>query len=215
MCGLVERRQPRRRGALAVLLTCLAAACSPTPTKPAASYEQTLASERRAKDEWMRTDKESPLVEGSQSTFLPLAYFSIDPSYNVAATLSPAADQPIVEMLTSTGQRRQMRQAGYLDFRLKDQPLRVIALVEAEDRAMSRLSVMFADMTSGSETYAAGRYIDLDRSPSGIYEIDFNRAYHPYCYYNPTYDCPYPPLENRLKLPIRAGERIPRAPKGS
>lgn len=163
----------------------------------------------------MRADKESPLVEGSQSTFLPLAYFSIDPSYNVAATLSPAADQPIVEMLTSTGQRRQMRQAGYLDFRLKDQPLRVIALVEAEDRAMSRLSVMFADMTSGSETYAAGRYIDLDRSPSGIYEIDFNRAYHPYCYYNPTYDCPYPPLENRLKLPIRAGERIPRAPKGS
>lgn len=210
MCGLVGERLPRRLGALTLLLIGLAAACSPTPTKPAAPYEETIASERRAKDEWMRTNKESPLVEGSHDTFLPLSYFAIDPAYNVAATLSPAADQPIVEMLTSTGQRRQMRQAGFLDFRLKDQPLRVMALVEAEDRAMSRLSVMFADMTNGSETYAAGRYIDLDRSPSGIYEIDFNRAYHPYCYYNPTYDCPYPPQENRLKLPIRAGERMPK-----
>jgi uncharacterized protein (DUF1684 family) len=210
MCGLVGEVSLGRRGALTLLLIGLAAACSPTPARPAAPYEETLASERRAKDEWMRTDKESPLVEGSRSAFLPLAYFSIDPNYNVAATLSPAADQPIVEMLTSTGQRRQMRQAGFLDFRLKDQPLRVIALVEAEDRAMARLSVMFADMTNGSETYAAGRYIDLDRSPSGIYEIDFNRAYHPYCYYNPTYDCPYPPQENRLKLPIRAGERMPK-----
>lgn len=210
MCGLVGRRRSGRHGALALLFAGLVAACSPTPTKSGASYEETLASERRAKDEWMRADKESPLVDGSQSAFLPLSYFAIDPSYNVAATLSPAADQPIMEMLTSTGQRRQMRQAGFLEFRLKDQPLRVIALVEAEDRAMSRLSVMFADMTNGSETYAAGRYIDLDRSPSGIYEIDFNRAYHPYCYYNPTYDCPYPPQENRLKLPIRAGERTPK-----
>lgn len=174
------------------------------------SFEEAIAADRRAKDEWMRTDKESPLLPGSQDTFLPLSYFSIDPTYKVAATLSPSTDEPIMEMLTSTGQRRQMRRAGYLDFRLKDQPLRLIALVEAEDRAMARLSLMFADLTNGTETYAAGRYLDLDRSPSGIYEVDFNRAYHPYCYYNPTYDCPYPPPQNRLQLPIRAGERMPK-----
>ena len=67
---------------------------------------------------------------------------------------------------------------------------------------------MFTDLTSGTETYPGGRYIDLDRNGSGIYELDFNRAYNPYCYYNESYECPYPPPENRLKVPIRVGERL-------
>ena len=50
--------------------------------------------------------------------------------------------------------------------------------------------------------------MDLSRSPTGIYDVDFNRAYTPYCYYNATYECPRPPAENRLKIPIRAGERM-------
>jgi hypothetical protein len=73
---------------------------------------------------------------------------------------------------------------------------------------MDRLFVPFGDMTNGTETYAPGRYLDLERSATGLYEVDFNTAYHPYCYYNETYDCPYPPPENRLPLPVRAGERI-------
>ena len=70
---------------------------------------------------------------------------------------------------------------------------------------------MFNDMTSGTETYPGGRYLDLDRNPQGIYELDFNRAYNPYCYYNASYECPIPPQENRLKVPIRAGERMRRS----
>jgi uncharacterized protein (DUF1684 family) len=50
--------------------------------------------------------------------------------------------------------------------------------------------------------------MNLDPSPSGIYIVDFNIAYNPYCYYNPAYDCPLPPSENRLTVPIRAGERM-------
>jgi uncharacterized protein (DUF1684 family) len=67
---------------------------------------------------------------------------------------------------------------------------------------------MFSDLTSGIETYSAGRYLDLSRNPTGIYDLDFNLAYHPYCYYNVSYECPYPPPENRLKVPIHAGERM-------
>ena len=81
------------------------------------------------------------------------------------------------------------------------------AFVEAEEADVNRLFVPFGDLTNGTETYAAGRYIDLERTVSGLYEVDFNRAYHPYCFYNPKYDCPYPPPENRLQVPIRAGER--------
>ena len=50
--------------------------------------------------------------------------------------------------------------------------------------------------------------MDLDRTPTGVYEMDFNLAYHPYCYFNETYDCPFPPAENRLKVPIHAGEKL-------
>ena len=81
------------------------------------------------------------------------------------------------------------------------------ALVEA-GTPPDRLFVPFTDLTSGTETYSAGRYLELDRAPSGIYTIDFNRAFHPYCYYNESYDCPYPPPSNRLPTPVRAGEKL-------
>jgi uncharacterized protein (DUF1684 family) len=74
--------------------------------------------------------------------------------------------------------------------------------------------VPFTDLTSGAETYHGGRYLDLDRNATGIYVVDFNLAYHPDCYYgDPTADCPFPPTENRLKVPIHAGERIKDAGK--
>ena len=52
-------------------------------------------------------------------------------------------------------------------------------------------------------------HMELDPTATGIYVIDFNGAYHPFCYYNAEYDCPFPPAENRLALAIRAGERLP------
>jgi len=63
-------------------------------------------------------------------------------------------------------------------------------------------------LTTGKETYFAGRYLDLEPTGTGIYEIDFNLAYNPYCAYNSGWECPYPPSSNRLKVPIRAGERM-------
>jgi uncharacterized protein (DUF1684 family) len=110
-------------------------------------------------------------------------------------------------MKTSTGAPRKMRKAGMLTFSLKGQPMSIMAFQDLTAPA-GHLSVMFTDLTSGTETYAGGRYLDLERNPQGVYELDFNRAYFPYCYYNAGYECPYPPPENRLKVPIRAGERV-------
>jgi uncharacterized protein (DUF1684 family) len=100
-----------------------------------------------------------------------------------------------------------MRKAGTLTFQLKGQQYSITALYDLTG-SPDHLSVMFTDLTTGTETYAAGRYLDLDKNPQGIYELDFNRAYNPYCYYNAAYECPYPPRENRLKIPIRAGEKV-------
>ena len=156
----------------------------------------------------MRGSPESPVPAEKRASFPPLPYFPVDPGYRIPASLQPAPAGAIVEMPTSTGQRRQMRHVGTLSFTLKGQPLTLGAFVEAGDKEMRRLFVPFGDLTNGPETYPGGRYLDLDRTASGVYDLDFNRAYHPFCVFNPSYDCPYPPRESRLKVPIRAGERL-------
>jgi uncharacterized protein (DUF1684 family) len=101
-----------------------------------------------------------------------------------------------------------MRRIGTLAFTLQGQPTTLTAFAEAADSTLQRLFVPFGDTTNGKETYRAGRYLDLDRTATGLYDLDFNRAYHPFCLFNPTYECPIPPRENHLNGPVRAGERL-------
>ena len=121
------------------------------------------------------------------------------------ASFTPAAARTPLQMPTSAGKMRDMEQVGTLSFTLKGQLMSLGAFLEV-GTPPDRLFVPFTDLTSGTETYAAGRYLELDRTATGIYTIDFNRAFHPYCYYNDDYDCPYPPPSNRLPVPVRAGE---------
>jgi hypothetical protein len=197
-----------KTAALLLLAAAVAVSCSPKPPEDNRSYVQRLADDRAAKDELFRSGTD-PIPAARKAELLPLAYFPIDPEYAVPASLEPSDDPTILEMPTSTGAPRQMRKAGTLVFSLKGQPLRITAFHDLTTPP-SHLSVMFSDLTSGSETYPAGRYLDLDRNATGFYELDFNRAYHPYCYYNAGYECPLPPRENRLQIPVRAGERMKR-----
>jgi uncharacterized protein len=190
-----------------VALPLVATGCSNKPPDDPKNYVARIAAERAAKDEqFQRSDDVVPASKKGE--FLPLAYFPIDPDYNVLAALKPATDEQTLMMPTSSGQPRKMRRVGTLEFTLKGQPMSLSSFVEVGAPDINRLTVMFSDMTSGTETYAAGRYIDLDRTASGIYALDFNKAYHPYCVYNASYECPYPPPENRLKVPIHAGEKL-------
>ena len=192
---------------LAALLLIVVAGCSPTPPD-SQSYTTQIASERASKDEMFRSGKNSPVRPDEIGVFVPLSYFAIDEAYAVPAQLQPAAERVSAQMPTSTGKLRELALVGSLVFTLKGQPLKLAAFME---EGSSQLFVPFSDLTSGTETYQAGRYMNLDPSPSGIYIVDFNVAYHPYCYYNAEYDCPFPPAENRLTLPIRAGERLRKA----
>ena len=171
-------------------------------------YAAKIASIRAAKDESFKTDPASPIPADKKASLLPLAYFPIDESYSVPAALEPSADRTRIEVPTSIGKIRQLERIGALKFLLNGQPLRLTAFRDLESSDANRLFVPFSDLTSGADTYPAGRYMELDPTPTGIYVVDFNIAYNPYCYYSPEYDCPYPPKENRLNVPIRAGERI-------
>jgi uncharacterized protein (DUF1684 family) len=181
---------------------------NPPPAESEGDYSSQIQLERAAKDEAFRNEANKPVPPEKVSEFLPLKYFPPDPEYVVPASLNPSKERIVVEMPTSQGKIRQHQRVGVLAFTLKGQPLTLGAFVEA-GAGLNRLFVPFSDMTSGTETYAAGRYLELDRTASGVYTIDFNKAYNPYCYYNAEYDCPYPPRESRLPVPIRAGERLP------
>jgi uncharacterized protein len=207
---MVRRRSPEKLGLL--LTVAIAAACSNRPLEPK-EYAAKLAAERAAKDAAFRAGGDSPVPEGRRAELLPLAYFPIDLDYDVPGVLKPTDDRTVFQMPTSSGTPRDMRKVGSLEFTLKGQPLKLTVFVEIA--APEHLFVAFSDLTSGAETYPAGRYVDIGRNSTGIYEIDFNRAYNPYCYYNATWECPYPPAENRLKIPVRSGERMRKAEVGS
>jgi uncharacterized protein (DUF1684 family) len=191
----------RFAGFLALLV---AAACAKEPPP----YPDQIAAWHAEKDRFMRESSDSPVPADQRATFPPLPYFSTDPAYRVPAALQPATSNASIEMLTSTGQHRQMRRVGTLAFTLNGHSLTLGAFVEATERDLRRLFVPFGDLTNGVETYNGGRYLELDRTATGFYDLDFNRAFHPFCLYNSAYDCPYPPPENRLKVPVRAGERL-------
>ena len=196
-----------RKSAWLVLIAVVLSACSPKEE----DYTAKIAGIRAAKDEHFKSDPDSPVPPDKKATLIPLAYFPIDESYAVPASLEPAAERTRLQVPTSSGKMREIERIGTLKFSLKGQSLKLTAFFDLESKELKRLFVPFTDLTSGAETYPAGRYMELDPTPTGIYVVDFNIAYHPYCYYSPEYDCPYPPAENRLATPIRAGERLQKA----
>ena len=199
-----------RKSAWIVLITFALAACGSQPREE--DYTAKIAAIRAAKDESFKSDADSPVPADKKATLLPLAYFPIDESYTVPATLETSADRSRMQVPTSTGQdSRNIERVGTLKFSVKGQPLRLTAFLDLESRDANRLFVPFADLTSGTETLS-GRPLHGARSDANRHLlVDFNIAYHPYCYYSPEFDCPFPPKENRLAVPIRAGERMQKA----
>ncbi len=192
---------------MALLTVVVIASCAPTPADDEASFLRHVQAFRAAKDQaFLQPD--SPVPAAKRPALLPLVYFPPAVAYRVPAVLRVSPDRVSIVMPTSTGQQRTMQHIGTLEFSVRGAALSLGAFVEAGSADLNRLFVPFTDLTSGTETYPAGRYLDLDRTRTGIYLIDFNRAYNPYCYYNPTYDCPFPPRANRLQVPIRAGEKV-------
>ena len=111
-------------------------------------------------------------------------------------------------MPTSTGKLREMTRIGTLEFTFKGAAAEARGVPRAGKQVVAAVrAVLRISRAARKPTRPAATWISI-RTPTGIYIVDFNIAYHPYCYYNAEYDCPFPPAENRLKMPIRAGERL-------
>ena len=195
-----------RRVLFGVVLGLSAAACNPPKPPAPEDYAERLTQARQQKDVQLKQDAE-PVPADLKDELLPLVYYAVDESYSVPAGLKTLEKFEPVDLVTSTGSIDKYERVGHLEFTLKGQPLKLTAYVPA-GQPVSRLFVPFSDGTSGQETYTTGRYLDLDRTGSGIYQIDFNLAYNPYCYFSTKYICPLPTTENRLPVRIEAGERV-------
>ena len=195
-----------------LIASLLLSACTSGPAPPdTRPYEQKIEQWRKDKDAMFKSGgTESPLVAANRAAFAGLPYYPIDAAYHVPAWLTrdQAGPLALIELQTSTNERRRMQRVGTLGFTVGGTPLTLVAFADLDSGSINRLFVPFTDATSGTDTYGGGRYIELDKTPTGLYDLDFNRAYHPFCVYNPTYDCPIPPKENRLAVAIRAGERL-------
>lgn len=203
MIALLTRRRARLLLS-AVLVATASAACTPRPVP----YADEISAWHATKDQFMRESPDSPVPPARRASFPALAYFPVALEYRVPAALTVAPSNTMLEIPTSNGKPRPHRRVGTLEFSLKGQSLTLTAFVEVGQEDMRHLFVPFGDLTNGTETYPGGRYLELQRTATGIYDLDFNRAFHPFCYYNPEFDCPIPPRENRLGSPVRAGEKM-------
>jgi uncharacterized protein (DUF1684 family) len=162
-----------------------------------------LAKFRKSKDEFFKTGVDSPLSAGQKRHFNGLQYYPENPELRFEIELHRFDNPGEIQMQTSTGQVQKYLKLGTLGFAVEGQEA-TLTVYGSDD---SDAFVPFADATSGVETYGAGRYLDLEWRGGDRFLVDFNLAYNPWCAYSPHYSCPIPPAENRLAVPIRAGEK--------
>jgi uncharacterized protein (DUF1684 family) len=181
------------------------------------SYADAIRRYRADKDAYFRTGHASPVPADERARFPGILYFPVDESFIAEeVVLEPyAGDEPVqFEIPTTDGRLRPAERAGVFDFILGGSPQRLTAYRIAHaggetSEPGETLFVPFLDATSGTETYGAGRYLDLELDEDGTWTLDFNLAYQPSCVYDPRYSCPLTPAENRLGLRVEAGERLP------
>lgn len=158
---------------------------------------------RLDKDDFFTHSPQSPLTLWQKRAFKGLAYFPVAPEMRMEVEVEPIKDQPEVEMQTSTGDVQTYQRFGKFHFQVDGQDAELTIYFNE-----SGYFLPFVDSLAGQETYPAGRYLEPEVLGGGKFLIDFNMAYNPYCAYNEEWSCPLTPFENRIKLPVRAGEKL-------
>jgi hypothetical protein len=175
-----------------------------------------LVSFRARKDRLFAEHPSSPITPDRRRDFRGLAYWRHDPSLAFRVTLERDPAAPPLELPRSgPGDAMPFVRIGWVRFDAAGTPSRLA--VYWLNEYGGGLFVPFRDATSGRETYGGGRYLwdsakgaDLGSDGDEL-TLDFNYAYHPSCVYDTAWSCPLSPEENRLAVPIAAGERLDRA----
>jgi uncharacterized protein (DUF1684 family) len=165
---------------------------------------QQLLAERADKDDFFRHNPQSPIPTEERTRFEGLTYYN--PSTELVFTVPVDTVEPEpVQIGTTGGEERTYHRVATVTVVVEETDV-VLGLYST---GHAGLFLPFRDSTSGSETYGAGRYLDIEPNGDGTVTIDFNYPYAPFCAYSDAYSCALPPYDNWLEVPIRAGERNP------
>ena len=144
-------------------------------------------------------DSKSPAL----AAFRGVESFPVDPSWRVVARFETHARPVSIPITNVLNMTENDPSPGVVVFERGGKTYRLDAL----DGGDGSLELLFADATSGRETYGSGRFLDTDPPKDGKVVVDFNKAYNPPCAFTPFATCPLPPRQNRLALAVTAGEK--------
>jgi uncharacterized protein len=157
----------------------------------------------KEKDAFFARDRQSPLTPEQRAAFKGLNYFPENPALSLEVEVTPFAQPEEIQMQTSTGDVQVYTRHARFRFTVEGQPAE-LTIYSGEYGYF----LPFVDSLANVETYGAGRYLEPESEDGIHFAIDFNLAYNPYCAYNENWNCPITPAENRLRVPIRAGEKL-------
>lgn len=143
-------------------------------------------------------DNESPVYEA----FTGIDRFPTSSDWRVTARWVPHDKTVLVPNVLGTASETES--PAYLEFWVDGErhTLDVTGAPDAE-----RFMMVFADATSGEETYGGGRYLWFDApDEESRVVLDFNLAYNPPCVWTGYATCPLPTRDNRLAVAVEAGE---------
>jgi len=141
----------------------------------------------------------------NRRTFRGIDHFPVDPAWRVKAKFVAYEPVKTLRIVNVVGQVEDQPCPGALLFTLQNREFRLDVLDEGKGEPFF---IVFADASSGDETYGGGRVLLVARPESASETfIDFNKAYNPPCSFTPYATCPLPPEGNRLSIAIRAGEK--------
>jgi hypothetical protein len=185
---------------VAVLATAAVAACrAPLPAQEARW--------RQAREQGVR----EMVAPGARTTFAGLRFYRFDERVRFRVLPTPVSPSEPLRLAASDGSIRPAHRVARVQLRFPGGEAR-LTLFQLDDLAAADpdlLFLPFRDAGAGRETYGAGRYVEVERLPGGVVEIDFNRAYNPDCAYGVTAQCPITPEENTLAFAVEAGEMMP------
>ena len=141
-------------------------------------------------------------------------FFPVNSKYNVTCSFQKIMDTIGFTMKTSAGTTKQYYKYGQIWFNINNIAYSLFVYQSKDLMAVEKykeyLFVPFTDGTTGDESYGSGRYLEfyMHDIKNGTLQLDFNKAYNPYCAYATGYKCPIPPKENMLPVAILAGEKV-------
>jgi len=172
-------------------------------------WKERISLELEEKDRFFKMHPQSPLSFDERQRFKGLNHYSLDPDYRFELKLHEHEEKERLKIEDTQKNEREFLRWGEFKFKIDDTDCKLQAYKSSLEE--DRLFVPFRDLTSGKETYGAGRYLDLEtgkhQTSEGTWILDFNMAYNPWCAYSKDYACPFVPSENWLKIPIYAGEK--------